>query len=361
MKNKIVAVFGDIGGCKETLPALQILRERGFTVGTVVSEGGKAVSVLTTSQATSDSFLSNGSIDGRILDGIVVGTSATAGSAQIAWTDWGRSHAIPVIWVEDLYGTGERTAVRGSAGPDVLCVIDEMAADIARRGWPKAKVVVCGKPTFKRVGVLLAQQDTIRAQVREKLNIDARERLLTWFSGGERPEEEIATLIEGIEPLQKYNGLRVAARVHPKMPEPALGEIRARIASWSSRFRIDPIAVFAADANELTLASDIVVGTWGSTQCYVAVLARAACISTHFGSAEQRLAAGYADGLSPAVAAGAAMAVTIPAEIVSRVGDVLRGRGEGAHIEAVRNMPFRPLIAPGAAERIADAIVAAMG
>ena len=123
----------------------------------------------------------------------------------------------------------------------------------------------------------------------------------------------------------------------------------------------DPVAARAVDANELTVASDIVVGTWGSTQCYVAVLARAACISTHFGPAGVRLAVGYHDGLSPAVGARAAMAATTPAEVVARVEDVLRGRGEGVHIEAVRNVPFRPLIEPGAAARIADAIVAAIG
>lgn len=362
MGKYIVAVFGDIGGCTETLPALEILNRREFAIEAILSQGGKAESVLNVAGAAAGvPVLSGDRLNGHIPDAIVVGTSATAIDAQLAWTDWGRRHGIPVIWVEDLYGCAEREAVRGCGGPNVLCVIDEAAAAIARNGWPLAKIAVCGKPSFERVGALLAQQDTIRAQVRSKLDVNPRERLLTWFSGGERPDEEIMTLIEGIEPLQKYAGLRIAVRVHPKIPEQMLEVVRCRITAWSNRFRIDPLAVRAVDADELTIASDIVVGSWGGTQCYVAVLARAACISTHFGPAEERLAVGYPDGLSPVVAARAAMAAMTPAEIVARVGDVLCGCGEGAHIEAVRNVPFRPLIAPGAAARIADAIVAAIG
>ncbi|TAK05584.1 hypothetical protein EPO33_00325 [Patescibacteria group bacterium] len=361
MQKHIIAVFGDIGGCKETVPALALLKKRrvGIEIVLDASPQSKAATVLPPDLGpTSQGRMP---VDGDAPDAIVVGVSATAVGAQIAWTDWGRSRGIPVIWIEDLYGTGERASVRGCAGPSVLCAIDEVAGGIAHQAWPDAQIVVCGKPTFAHVGQLIARQVDVRERVRTALGLRTAEKLLTWYSGGDRPAEELATVIEGIEPLQKHPELRVAARVHPKMAEPVLGQIRERIASWPASFRIDPAAATALGADELTIGSDVVVGTWGSTQCYVAVLAHVACISTHYGPPEPRLAVGYPRGDSPAVAAGAAIKATTPAGVRDRVIDVLAGTAHGAH--AMRSLadPFRALIAPDAPERIADAVVAALG
>lgn len=361
MQKRIIAVFGDIGGCKETVPALALLKKHGTGIEIVLDAGPQSRAGTVLPPDIGPTSQGRMPVDGDAPDAIVVGTSATAVGAQIVWTDWGRARGIPVIWVEDLYGTGERASVRGCAGPSHMCVIDAAARDIASRAWPHASMAVCGKPSFGHLGELIARQVDVRQQVRERLDVRAGERLLTWFSSGERGEDEMSTAVGGIEPLRHQAGLRVAARLHPKLAEPALSRIQDQIASWPKPFLVDPVAAGAINADELTIGSDIVVGSWGSTQCYVAVLARVACISTHYGPPDRRLEVGYPTGFSPAVASGAAIRATTPADVRERILDILAGTAHGAHVMPSLADPFRRLIAPDAGKSIARAIQNAIG
>ncbi len=360
MGKRIIAVFGDIGGCKETVPALALLKERGHAIDIVIDGGPLAKALTVLPDSLGPTMTGRMPVVTDAPDAIVIGTSATAAFAQNSWTDFGRSRGIPVVWVEDLYGTGEREIVRASGGPDVLCVIDDAAAGIARAVWPKAAIAICGKPTFARLNAMIADQPKIRRTVRDRLALKEGEKLLTFFSGGQSPADELRA-VDGMYALRETRGLRMAMRLHPKLATADRVSIEGRFALWPAGVLTDSEPTYKTDAEELTLASDVMVCSWGSTQGYAAVLARVATVVLMFGPREERAALGYPDGLPPHVAHCAALPAFSGADVTRIVKDVLLGRAKGAHMVSAANLPFRPLIAPGAAERIADAILIAMG
>ena len=218
---KILVVFGDIGSAKEMVPVLKVLEERGIKVSYVADPKGKAATDVLGKAGIPYETKEPADSDTRDLDAydlILVGTSATANSFQVAWTKYAREKNIPVLWIEDLYGTGSRKNSQ-IVSPDTMLVVDEVAKQIAKTVRPNLDVRVVGKPTFgalpDEVGAV-----SIRNKVREKLGLTESEFLVTVGFGGDPAERALTQLPQIISALEAYeDSLTVAWRFHPKHPQ----------------------------------------------------------------------------------------------------------------------------------------------
>ncbi len=357
---RILAVVGDVGGATELLPALDILA-REHKVTTVLDPAGKAGAVL---EKAGVAWVAHDPAGGELpfCDVVAVGTSATANGAQVAISRLARAAGIPVVWVEDLYGCGSRIpeGTRVACAPDVFCAIDEAAARIARGTWPHARIAVTGKPSWSHLPAMLARREGIRMAVRQRLGLVHDEVLLTHWQGGMDAEVE-RQAFDVIRGLRIIPGLRVAFRPHGKLkPDAAREAMIAEAARWEGY--VCAGAVHVSPAEELTLASDLVVAGWGGTQGYSAVLAGVPTVVAAFGeaAAAEMRAIGYPDGLPPHVAVGAALLARTPAQLQRRLEEVLSMRDEAAAVVCVHRDPLMPAIDGHAAQKIAAAIVGAV-
>lgn len=352
---RILAVVGDIGGAKELLPALDLLEaERDVTL--MADTAGAAKDML---EKAGRPWVAFDPTSGELpfCDVLAVGTSATASEAQVALTRAARREGVPVVWVEDLYGCGSRVPVREPAGiaPDLFCVIDGIAAEIVRRSWPGVPITVCGKPSWGFLADLVARRAELRSEVRAQLGLAPGAVLLTCWHGGENPADERLTL-ETIGMFRNVPRLRLAMRLHPKMQADALAAMRADLAAWGA-VCVDAGGV---QAERLSIASDMVVASWGSTQGYVAVLAGVPTVVTAFGDApEQMRDLYYPDGLPPHVFVGAARIVLDGSRLGNAIGDMLAAREAAAEMARAQAEPLRAALDAHAAEKIAAAIVGA--
>lgn len=352
---QVLAVVGDIGGAAELLPALDVLgREHDVTV--MLDPAGAAKATL---EKAGREWVAYDAKGGELpfCDVLAVGTSAKQADAQVALTRAARKQGVPAVWVEDLYGCGSRAVVREAGDgcvPDVMCVMDDIAAEIARRSWPGITVTVCGKPSWGFLTDLMARRADIRAAVRGRLGLVATDVLLTSWHGGEDPASERLTL-ETLGGFRAVPRLRLAVRLHPGMQDKqALAELRETAAGWEG---FTCPAAGDIRPEELSIASDAVVGTWGSTQGYVSVLAGIPTVATAFGDASRQMQElHYPDALPPHVYAGAARLVGDGGQLGSAVSDILAARQEIAARTAERAAPLAKAMEPGAAQRVADAI-----
>lgn len=117
---KVFVVGGDIGGMKETHLGMQALAKRGVASLSYFIDGAanaKAGTEYLAKQHPSVLYETRGPISMDAPDVVVVATSATASGAQIEWTRWAHDQKIPVVWIEDLWGTGEHPSVGGGGQP----------------------------------------------------------------------------------------------------------------------------------------------------------------------------------------------------------------------------------------------------
>jgi hypothetical protein len=281
---------------------------------------------------------------------IVVGTSATAVSGQVAWTEHGHKNGIPVVWVEDLWGTGERAEVL-SVRPDEMLVIDEIAARIAVTVRPRLKTTVVGKPSF---GELPSTEETvgIRAQVRSNLGLSPEDFLLSVGFGGDPAVRTITQLPLLLKLFQAYNVV-VAWRFHPKHPDATM------LWEHATQSGIRSVDARSVDLTNLYIASDLVVADWGHTDAYKAVICGIPTVTMLFpDDTERRNRVGYPEGIPPIIATD----LEWGARDVSEVGKLLqKSIAEGERIRsytlAIRAKPFLDLVKPGAADRIADEVM----
>jgi hypothetical protein len=191
-RSEVFVVVGDIGSAKELLPAVRVLESRGVNVRWIADPSDKA-------KAPTDVLDKAGIVYERGIPSvfsfakvILVGTSATAVSAQLLWTVYGIESNIPVLWYEDLWGTGSRPSTQ-LVSPNHMLVIDDAAAAIARTVRPSLDVTVVGKPTF---GALPSQEQAaeICMNLRSKYNLTDADFLVTVGFGGDPPERAFEQL-----------------------------------------------------------------------------------------------------------------------------------------------------------------------
>lgn len=353
---QIYAIGGDIGGMKEIYEGMRVLESRGVGVGYFIDaeSRAKAGTDFLAKLKTPVSYETRGPLLSDHPRVIVIGTSATAVTGQVDWTTYGHEQGIPVVWVEDLWGTGERAGTL-SVRPDEMLVIDEMAAQIARIVRPGLKATVVGKPSFGKLPSI-EERVGIRAQVRNDLDLSPDDFLITVGFGGDPAERAVLQLPQFIQLFEPYNVV-LAWRFHPKHPDVKMLWERATTSNVRS---VDARSV---DLTNLNIASDFVVADWGNTDAYKAVICGIPTVTmlfpdTNGEDTKRRALAGYPEGIPPIVATDPEWG----AKDVSDVGKLLqKTRQDGQNVRSytleTRAKPFLDLVKPGAPERIADEVM----
>lgn len=348
---KIYIVVGDTGSAKELVPAARELTKRGAKVSWFADRSGKAASEVLAKEQIE--FSHRGPEPGDRPDRILVGTSASAVDLQIAWTKFGKKKCVTVLWLEDLWGTGEREVAR-ETDPDVMLVVDRAAADIAHAVRPNMSFAVVGKPTFEKLGSYIPHAGDIRKSIRTMLGVDNTDVLVSYWSEGERPER----VEEHLAQLRHLMGMAVgdfvlATRIHPKIPD----ERRKRLWEYAISGAVRAVDARKEIQEELIIASDVVVSDWGGTAGYIAVLLGIPTIVTLFpDDKEWREGAGYPQGVPPLVATHAADGARDPEELFGQLALIASDRVVAKRRTLTFCEPFLPLLKTGSARRIAEAV-----
>lgn len=351
-KKRVVVVVGDMGGALETVPgvlALQILDPEA-ELRWIIDPGelARANTVLDKAKISYERRLPSPDDTPSV---IVIGTSATAVEGQIAWTQHGKDRGIPVIWVEDLFGTGSRKATQ-VVSPDVMLTIHPVAEEIAQRVRPGLKTVTVGKPSFARIPTLIPQKPAIRQKVREALGINDKF-LITWIFGGE-PAERAWSQLEAFKhahhDLSSINYV-VMPRFHPKHPE------KQKLETAMKDILAKRVLEDTGSLDEVILAADFVIADWGSTDTYTSMFVDVPVATVLFpDDTPRRVAAGYINGLPPALTGHEDWGLPSVHHLVSCAKFVECYPKSTAARTRDRAIQFQELLRPGAAERIADEI-----
>jgi|SRR3989344_170686 len=353
--SEICAVVGDLGGAAEVVPAMKELGKRGHAISYFLdaSPKAKAGSVL---DAAGVKYEKSGVFEGKFPKVIVIGTSATAYEAQAEWTKFGLKTKTPVIWVEDLYGTGERKHLH-SVSPDAMCVIDAIAESIAKNVRPELRTYITGKPSFEKLPQLIARKAEIRKTVRATLNVGENDFFVPWLFGGDPPERSWTQLRkfaeEGGVDFIRDVGIALGLRFHPKHPE---FEKQMQFVGSLGINAIDTRPI--KDAKELMLAADMVFADWGNTDAVTSLLARVPVATLLFPDDTQRLLdGGYPKGVPPLLLNYENWGMKSVDDMLKVLEDTNGDGAEAAQEEtAKRAKNFQQLLVPGAASRIADVV-----
>lgn len=344
---KAIFIVGDIGATKDLIPAARELKKLSCKVTWSVDPAGKGHNLLSAENIPYGER--DASLEAGNYDVIVIGTSATAVEEQIEWTKQGKKAGTPVIWYEDLWGTGQRPATR-SVNPDVMLTVGKTASGIARHVRPNIQVQAVGKPSFEEITYYHSRIDETRERIRGELGIKNDDIVVLYWGGGE--QDRVKLHLEALMGIEEVYSRRVIhlPRLHPKMP--------GRDEAWSHLQTLSNI-IDAHDVDEVSLncAADVVMGEFGSTQTYVAAM-----LGTH------PIIALWPDNLKKREACGFVKGV--PPQIENRVAAGVRSREDimnclfmwvtNANRQVLRHRAlqiFGDAIQPGAAKRIAEAIV----
>lgn len=356
----VYAVVGDIGGAKEILPVVQILQGKyGAAVKWFVDSSPKAkagTEVLDKAEIPYERRDPKHSDYPKV---IVVGTSATAVESQIDWTRYGIENNIPVIWVEDLHGTGSVKNVRG-VSPDLMVVVDEIASRCANAIRPSLKTSVLGKPSFANLPVLIEKAPEIRAVVRKELGLGEYAFLVHCMFGGE-PQERAWTQVMELERrtytirmcLSMARNVFVMCRFHPKHPD--VEELRERTASVLGTRFIDGARV--KDAQHAVIASDFLFSEYSANDQFTGLLAGVPVGTLLFPyDCGWRIERGYPEGVPPILIGREEWGVASIEKMSELVCLAVKNHEFVKETTENRAKPFRTLLEPGAAERIADVV-----
>ena len=361
----VYAVVGDIGGTKEVKPAIEALQKiipdvqvKWFVDPSPRAAGG--TNVLDPAGIKYERRMP--SPDDRT-DLLVYGASATAYEAQVEWTKWAKALNVPVVGVNDFYGTINLPQVQ-SVSPDIMCVLDEQDADITRAVRPGVRTVVCGKPSFAQdIGPLLARKNEIRAEVRGRLGI-ADDEIMVLVSPGSEVASFSAHLDAVKQVAEKLQGKKLVfvPRAHPKFLASPEGsqcseqKIAELVATGAGV--IADSAQVEKNLVQVVLASDLMICTWGSTDQFTAALAGIPVVLFLFpDDLAKRKVTGYIDGVPPLIRANAGWAAETPERLMERVDRVLSDPVSAGEFVKTGATVFQPLIRLGAAGRIAQVMI----
>ena len=354
----VYAIYGDIGGAKETLPAMQAVSKKGVVVRHFVS-GDRARAGIDVLDKALVPYETRGPQTDDKPALIVVGTNATAVQGQIGWTKFGRDRGIPVLWIEDLWGAGE-TEKTQVVSPDTMCVIDTIAGRIAQNVRPHMQVNVVGKPSFaalaKKLENLEESRATTRAQLAARLGItNFNGHIVTYGSGGEVPTR-VYIHLQALRDLGLSTNKEVifVPRFHPKLSDDDKQHVRIL------SFTVGTYVVMAHDLDMdfITVSSDVNIGEWGSTTMYTSVLFGVPAIMCMFPDDRgRRLALGYPNGVPPLLMAEAGRGPTDITLLHDALNEILCAPEQYREMTRKNGAVFRTLLEPGAEDRIAEVVM----
>lgn len=297
-------------------------------------------------------------------DLVLVGTSATAYFAQNRWTarytDFFTIQSnVPVVWYEDIYGTGEILQVHSCHTPGKIIVIDDFARVIVRERWKELwsmdDVEVGGKPTYSEtLAPLIAKRESLRTSLRSKLHLEHSNEtpIVTYASMGESPERVVAHIRAIGQAFDR--GEKVIVRLHPKLRQ-SFENLMKEAENCLGEDLLDTSMI--TDTVSVILGSDLIITDYGGDAPYQATLAEIPVIMTMFPDCTEALKLrGYSNGVPPLLYAGACWGAR-DANDMEILATGIRGAPIAAKAlirEKIR--PFLPLLAPNAAGTIADIV-----
>jgi hypothetical protein len=349
---RVAFVVGDIGSTKELVLASREILPEEMAVDWYVDQKGKAQGLLQDGGIEFETIAGGKRREWSQYGAVVVGTSATAYTAQKQVTQQAKEADVPVVWYEDLWGTGERPEVK-DVSPDKMFVIDKEAVEIARSARPEIEVEVVGKPSFASlVHFTNVRVGEVRRTLRERLEIPQDQMVVTVWTGGDRTR--VVKQLQALFAIHEIMmDIVVIYRLHPKLPgregvQEFIGDRRGALLNADGE---DPMA--------LSCASDMVIGDWGNTPCYMAPLVGTPTFMMLWPDDEQRrIETGFVDGIPPLLRTKVGGALR-SYEVTEAVLRVIRGgvRLRQPTLDRARES-FGDLVEPGAARRLADAIAA---
>lgn len=294
---------------------------------------------------------------------IVVGTSVTASGEQIQWTKFGHRHGIPVIWFEDFFGTGSRPETI-SVSPDVMAVIHPAAAKIAREKRPGLEVRVCGKPSWSNLPTILAEKNTVRTGFRRELGITQHDILVHWIIGGRgiagRALEQLRIFRDHLrcDKLTLRNvRTRVSFSVHRKETDASAVIDYARQILGTFCVSAESEAVNPEKSREAILAADLVLGEWGMTDTYVAILAGIPAGIVLFPDDSGLRSEVYMGGVPPILEGWNFFGFSAPGNILRAVQFLKDYSDLASEIANARKAAFQDLIKPNSVEELVNLIL----
>src|SRR3989344_836305 len=360
---EVFVIVGDNGSALDLALAAKELEDRHIPVNWFADPKGKARTDVLEKKGISYATLSPGEYKGPKPSVILCGTSSGYAESQVAWTNFGKANEVPVLWYEDLWGTGEQANERG-ADPNVMLTVDELASQIVSNVRPHIGTIEVGKPSFGAIPPI-EEIPLIRSRIRERLGVSQSDFLVSWGFQGEPNKMAVAHVGEIARTIPIDKDTIVAWRPHPKHLKKE--ELWEKLVSCPIKFVPNAREV---DLIELYLSSNAVVVPFGGTDGYKAVLRGIPTITPLFPSGEfakrmydyddeeARIASGFINGVPP-------LLIEDPnwgAENPSRVGRLLsKIRSDEIALRHYtlehRSLPFKDLEKPGAAVRIADAVM----
>lgn len=358
---EIAFVVGDVGSCNELVQVAPELEKRGVSVRWFADPSGRAGTEVLAKKGIDYKSVPPEGWYRELPKVFLIGTSATATGFKIATTRYGQARGIPVIWEEDLWGTGSRQSAL-EVSPDVMLVNDEMAAAIAKNVRPNLKTAVVGKPTFGKIPPF-EECPQIRARIREKLGLSDSDFLVAYGFGGE-PFVLAVSQVEVILNDSPFSpDMIVAWRFHPKHPKK--DELWEK--ATSSSISVDARSV---DLLELYLSSNAVIVGWGGTDGYKVLLRGTPVITPLFPKGreakekfgyddeEERRSIGYINAVPPILMGHENWGASSISALAMILRSVRSDEEALRHFtRRVRSEPFQGLEEPGAASRIADEVM----
>lgn len=326
-------VVGDRGSAQELLASSAELSKR-FTLQWFADPNGIGKDLLRSAGISYEARLPS------VADvmPLLIGVSATAVEWQIKWTKHGRKNGQPVIWLEDLWGTGSRSQTR-CVDPTHMLVNDTTAGRLARSVRPGLPVFHVGKPTFERDIALVAKHEAERTRLRRSIDAD-EQFIVSYWSGGNPDRVRIH-----VDALRAISGVRVLCLWHQKLKYTVKDDNRERLTP-----------------PQLIALSDAIVAEWGGTQGYLGALCGRPTVVMMFpDDLRERVACGFTDGDTP-LTNSCGLAARDPEQLAESIAAIRDNycKYVALTVSAVRQ-DFSSILRPGAASRIAEATSSILG
>lgn len=258
--HSLLATMRDPGSAAALAPVLESLQSD-TSLEMIAATDGRAEEIVKKRFTTEDITPTTSAFEiagqEKTPDVILVCASSENGIETFASTTFSEK---PVVVVEDYYTSAGNYLQRlkeiqeGSAErelPQAICVMDEEAKRIVVDAYPDVEplVVVTGQPAFDRIA--RENTETISKTVRERLELDTEQKLVTFMSQMQ-PKEMAEDLAQALR--HATSKFVLAFRRHPRDPVPA--------AEYREVLEKAGIALIDTDdfsTDEISAASDLIL------------------------------------------------------------------------------------------------------
>lgn len=266
----IWAVCKDPGGTQNLLPLIPCLRQRGHQVRTFLHEGGKGASVLETAKEPFESASSAEVLIERFgYPDLLVTSMCSGGGIGRDLIALLKRATKPTSALQDFWGARIGTDFADQKyHPDLICVNDEVGAQIIRSVWGNDQsIVATGYPRLDT----LANFDKKAAAKRGREFLGIKDELLIVFYPGQiwnagRTLHQIANTLATLG--GEYH---LVVSKHGRMTEETVPD---EVRIWETAKGLYPIQILTdfSRVNDVIASSAVVVGQYATSQVDAAMM-----------------------------------------------------------------------------------------